>query len=59
MKKFLPLIIILAILYGAGGKLLLAQQYCLLCLSKATAALALAPNYLPDSFATPLPFLFK
>lgn len=59
MKKFLPLIIMLAILSGAGCKLLLAQQYRLLCLSKAIAALALAPNYLPDSFASALPFLFK
>ncbi len=59
MKKFSTILILLAILSVAGGKLLLAKQYCLLCLIKATAVLTSAPNYITDSFVTAVPFLFK
>ena len=58
MKKLLPLIIIFAVLFAAGGKLLMAKEYCLLCLSKGYEALAAAPSYFNDSVVTVLPSLF-
>lgn len=58
MKKLLPLIIMFAVLFAAGGKLLMAKEYCLLCLSKGYEALAAAPSYFNDSVVTVLPSLF-
>ena len=58
MKKLLPLIVMFAVLFVAGGKLLLAKEYCLLCLSKGYEALAAAPSYFNDSVVTVLPSLF-
>jgi hypothetical protein len=55
MKKLLPLIIMFAVLFAAGGKLLMAKEYCLLCLSKGYEALAAAPSYFNDSVVTVLP----
>jgi hypothetical protein len=55
MKKLLPLIIMFAVLFVAGGKLLLAKKYCLLCLSKGYEAMGNAPSYFNDSVVTVLP----
>jgi hypothetical protein len=58
MKKLLPLIIIFAVLFVVGGKLLLAKQYCLLCLIKGYDAGVSAPGYFTDTFVTVLPSLY-
>jgi len=58
MKKLLPLIILFAILSIAGSKLILAKQYCQLCLVRGYDAVVSAPNYFTDAFVTVLPSLF-
>ena len=58
MKKLIPLITVIGATAVAFAKLLLAKEYCLLCLSKGYEALAAAPSYFGDSFVTVLPSLF-
>jgi hypothetical protein len=57
MKKLVPLIAIIAVATVAAARLLLAKEYCLLCLSKGYEALAAAPSYFTDSLVTMLPSL--
>ena len=58
MKKLVPLITVIGAVTVAAAKLLLAKEYCLLCLSKGYEALAAAPSYFNDSVVTVLPSLF-
>ena len=58
MKKLIPLITVIGATTVAFAKLLLAKEYCLLCLSKGYEALAAAPSYFNDSVVTVLPSLF-
>jgi len=58
MKKLLPLIIMFAVLFAAGGKLLTAKQYCLLCLIKGYDAVVSAPDYFTETVFTVLPSLY-
>ena len=58
MKKLFPFIAIIGAATVAAAKLLLAKEYCLLCLSKGYEALAAAPSYFTDSVVTVLPSLF-
>ena len=58
MKRLVPLFIVIAVVTFAFARLLLAKEYCLLCLSKGYEALAAAPSYFNDSVVTVLPSLF-
>jgi len=58
MKKLVPLITIIGAATIAAAKLLLAKEYCLLCLSKSYEVLAAAPGCFTDSVVTVLPSLF-
>ena len=58
MKKLVPLITIIGAATIAAAKLLLAKEYCLVCLIKGYEALAAAPSYFTDSVVTVLPRLF-
>jgi hypothetical protein len=58
MKKLVPLITIIGVATIAAARLLLAKEYCLVCLIKGYEALAAAPSYFTDSVVTVLPSLF-
>ena len=58
MKKLVPLITIIGAATIAAARLLLAKEYCLVCLIKGYEALAAAPSYFTDSVVTVLPSLF-
>ena len=58
MKRLVPLFIIIAVVTFSFARLLLAKEYCMLCLSKGYEALAAAPSYFNDSVVTVLPSLF-
>lgn len=55
MKKSVPLITIIGAATVAAAKLLLAKEYCLVCLIKGYEALAAVPSYFTDSVVTVLP----